>query len=71
MDDTIRHAIASWGFLLPRNSRMTLAEFAALIRAYSDHPRAQILAAEIEGATGIVARKWNQFGGQWQSVRPD
>ena len=39
-NELIRHAIAAWSYLVPWNSRLTLAEFAAMIRRHSTHERA-------------------------------
>lgn len=65
-NELIRHAIAAWGYLVRWGSRLTLAEFAAAIRRHSSHARAEALAAELESATGFVARDWRGFRANWQ-----
>lgn len=47
-DETIRYAIGSYGFLIPRGTQNTATEFAALIRNYSEHPRSVIVAEAVE-----------------------
>lgn len=65
-NELIRHAIAAWGYLVRRGSRLTLAEFAAAIRRHSSHSRAEALAAALESAAGFVARDWRGFRANWQ-----
>ena len=65
-NELIRHAIAAWGYLVRWGSRLTLAEFAAVIRRHSFHERAEALAAALESATGFVTRDWRGFRANWQ-----
>ncbi len=47
-DDIVKHAIATYGFLIPNGEQRSAAEFGELIRKYSSHHRCQIIAERIE-----------------------
>ena len=51
----VMHAVDTFVFLLPEVDReYNASEFAAVIREYSSHPRAEAIAAAVEKADQII-----------------
>jgi hypothetical protein len=53
INETARHGIESFRFLVPHNTSVSAGDFAAMIRRHSGDPRAQIVADEIH-KTGVT-----------------
>ncbi len=58
LNPTARLALTNFGFLVPRNTRMTTRQLAAAIRRGYDNLNAYAVADELEAITGIFTRAW-------------
>lgn len=56
---TANLALTSFGFLVPRNTRVTTRQLAATIRSGHDSVQAVAVADELEGVSGIFDRTWS------------
>lgn len=45
-----KHAVDVFGFLIPMNTSITSGEFSNLIKGYSQHPKAEIVANHLLAA---------------------
>lgn len=65
MDKTIKHSLASFGFLIPNNSTVTTKEFAAKIRKYSEHECAEAVATTLDSVAGYVTHDDRGWHANW------
>lgn len=65
MNETIRHGLRSFYFLIPMNTQCTFSELAKMIRAYNSNIRAAIIADALETTTGTVTYDGHGLRAKW------
>lgn len=58
MRDKFGLAVASYGFLVPFNTTVTIHRFAELIRNTYSNPQSEQLAAELDKVTGEISHDY-------------
>ncbi len=61
----IKLAVNTFGYLLGWRSKVTMVEFAALVKKHSTSPQALQIAEVLEGVDGFVERTWREFRAAW------